>query len=152
LLSLGGIPPLAGFFGKLYLFWAGWQAGAYGLVLLGLITSVVSIYYYIRVIKMMVVKEPQDMSVVIQNYPAIVWKPLGMRPLQIGLVLTLIATSLAGVLSNPVLTLVNSSVADVPLFDQAALPSPTISIAVNASTLPRTLSDEVQMMSASTQR
>jgi NADH dehydrogenase subunit N (EC 1.6.5.3) len=27
LLSLGGLPPLAGFFGKLYLFWAGWQAG-----------------------------------------------------------------------------------------------------------------------------
>jgi len=35
LLSLGGIPPLAGFFGKIYLFWAGWQAGQYGLVLLG---------------------------------------------------------------------------------------------------------------------
>jgi len=31
LLSLGGIPPLAGFFGKIYLFWAGWQAGQYGL-------------------------------------------------------------------------------------------------------------------------
>jgi NAD(P)H-quinone oxidoreductase subunit 2 len=31
LLSLGGIPPLVGFFGKIYLFWAGWQAGAYGL-------------------------------------------------------------------------------------------------------------------------
>ena len=41
LLSLGGIPPLAGFFGKLYIFWAGWQAGAYGLVLIGLITSVI---------------------------------------------------------------------------------------------------------------
>ena len=50
---------------------------------------------------MMVVKEPQDMSEVIKNYPSIVWKPLGMRPLQVGLVLTLIATSLAGVLSNP---------------------------------------------------
>jgi NAD(P)H-quinone oxidoreductase subunit 2 len=45
LLSLGGIPPLAGFFGKLYIFWAGWQAGAYGLVLVGLVTSVISIYY-----------------------------------------------------------------------------------------------------------
>jgi NAD(P)H-quinone oxidoreductase subunit 2 len=45
LLSLGGIPPLAGFFGKLYIFWAGWQAGAYGLELVGLVTSVISIYY-----------------------------------------------------------------------------------------------------------
>jgi len=58
LLSLGGIPPLAGFFGKIYLFWAGWQAGLYALVLVGLVTSVASIYYYIRVVKMMVVKEP----------------------------------------------------------------------------------------------
>jgi NAD(P)H-quinone oxidoreductase subunit 2 len=58
LLSLGGIPPLAGFFGKLYLFWAGWRSGLYLLVLLGLLTSVISIYYYIRVMKMMVVKEP----------------------------------------------------------------------------------------------
>ena len=32
LLSLGGLPPLAGFFGKLYLFWCGWQAGLYFLV------------------------------------------------------------------------------------------------------------------------
>ncbi|MFS8010921.1 putative NADH:quinone oxidoreductase/Mrp antiporter, membrane subunit [Helianthus anomalus] len=34
LLSLGGLPPLAGFFGKLYLFWCGWQAGLYLLVLI----------------------------------------------------------------------------------------------------------------------
>lgn len=76
LLSLGGIPPLAGFFGKIYLFWVGWQAGLYGLVLLGLLTSVVSIYYYIRVVKMMVVKEPQEMSDVIKNYPEMQWSYL----------------------------------------------------------------------------
>ncbi|KAL3648378.1 hypothetical protein CASFOL_007802 [Castilleja foliolosa] len=46
LLSLGGLPPLAGFFGKLYLFWCGWRAGLYSLVLIGLLTSVLSIYYY----------------------------------------------------------------------------------------------------------
>lgn len=115
LLSLGGIPPLAGFFGKLYLFWAAWQAGAYGLVLLGLVTSVISIYYYIRVVKMMVVKEPQEMSEVIENYPVITWQPFGMRPLQIGVLMTLISTSLAGILSNPLFTLVNHSVADVPM-------------------------------------
>jgi len=110
LLSLGGIPPLAGFFGKIYLFWAGWQAGLYGLVLLGLITSVVSIYYYIRVVKMMVVKEPQEMSEVVKNYPEIKWNLSGMRSLQIGLVLSLIATSLAGILSNPLFTLATDSV------------------------------------------
>ena len=100
LLSLGGIPPLAGFFGKIYLFWAGWQAGLYWLVLLGLITSVASIYYYIRVVKMMVVKEPQEMSDVIKNYPPISWNLPGMRPLQVGLIVSVLATSLAGILSK----------------------------------------------------
>lgn len=110
LLSLGGIPPLAGFFGKIYLFWAGWQAGAYGLVLVGLITSVVSIYYYIRVVKMMVVKEPDEMSDSIRNYPEIRWSLPGMRPIQVGIVFTLITTSLAGILSNPLFSLANGSV------------------------------------------
>jgi NAD(P)H-quinone oxidoreductase subunit 2 len=119
LLSLGGIPPLAGFFGKIYLFWAGWQAGAYGLVLLGLITSVVSIYYYIRVVKMMVVKEPQEMSEVVKNYPASNWNLLGMRPLQVGLILSLIATSLAGILSNPLFTLANDTVERTPILQAA---------------------------------
>jgi NAD(P)H-quinone oxidoreductase subunit 2 len=114
LLSLGGIPPLAGFFGKLYIFWAGWQAGAYGLVLLGLVTSVVSIYYYIRVVKMMVVKESHEMSEVVKQYPSINWRPFGMRPLQVGVVFALITTSLAGILSNPLFTIVNHAVSDLP--------------------------------------
>ncbi|HEY9649163.1 MAG TPA: NAD(P)H-quinone oxidoreductase subunit N [Coleofasciculaceae cyanobacterium] len=121
LLSLGGIPPLAGFFGKIYLFWAGWQAGLYGLVLLGLITSVVSIYYYIRVVKMMVVKEPQEMSDAVKNYPEIRWNLVGMRPLQVGLILTVVATSLAGILSNPLFTLANSSVTRTPMLQQAVM-------------------------------
>jgi NAD(P)H-quinone oxidoreductase subunit 2 len=136
LLSLGGIPPLAGFFGKLYIFWAGWQAGAYGLVILGLLTSVISIYYYIRVVKMMVVKEPQEMSDTIKNYPALSWQPFGMRPLQVGLILTLVTTSLAGILSNPLFNLVNASVADVPLF-QAAVPTrPAAPISLQVSPAP----------------
>ncbi|MDY7013533.1 MAG: NAD(P)H-quinone oxidoreductase subunit N, partial [Cyanobacteriota bacterium] len=119
LLSLGGIPPLAGFFGKIYLFWAGWQAGLYGLVLLGLVTSVVSIYYYIRVVKMMVVKEPQEMSETVKNYPEMRWNLPGMRPLQVGLVLSLVATSLSGILSNPLLTLANDSVVKSPILKSA---------------------------------
>ncbi len=46
LFSLGGIPPLAGFVGKLYLFAAGWQGGQQGLVFVGAITSVIALYYY----------------------------------------------------------------------------------------------------------
>jgi NAD(P)H-quinone oxidoreductase subunit 2 len=121
LLSLGGIPPLAGFFGKLYLFWAGWQAGAYGLVLIGLITTVVSIYYYIRVVKMMVVKEPDEMSDAVKNYPEGRWNLPGMRPLQVGLIICLIATSLGGILSNPLFTLANSSVTGTPLLQSSVV-------------------------------
>ncbi|MHC5831139.1 MAG: proton-conducting transporter transmembrane domain-containing protein, partial [Nostoc sp.] len=106
------IPPFAGFFGKIYLFWAGWQAGLYWLVLLGLVTSVVSIYYYIRVVKMMVVKEPHEMSDAVKNYPQVRWDLPGLRPLQVGLVVTLIATTIAGVLSNPLFTLANNSISN----------------------------------------
>lgn len=121
LLSLGGIPPLAGFFGKLYLFWAGWQAGAYTLVLLGLVTSVISIYYYIRVVKMMVVKEPDEMSDAVKNYPAIRWNLPGMRPLQVSLVLCLVATALAGIFSNPLFSLANGSVTGTELLKTAVI-------------------------------
>ncbi|KAM3322345.1 hypothetical protein P3S67_003496 [Capsicum chacoense] len=57
LLSLGGLSPLAGFFEKLYLFWCGWQAGLYFLVLIGLLTNVVSIYYYLKIIKLLMTDE-----------------------------------------------------------------------------------------------
>jgi NAD(P)H-quinone oxidoreductase subunit 2 len=129
LLSLGGIPPLAGFFGKLYIFWAGWQAGAYGLVLIGLITSVISIYYYIRVVKMMVVKEPQEMSDAVKNYPDVRWDLPGMRPLQVSLVLAVVATSLAGIRSNPLFNLANNSISHTP-FLKAAIAPPTSSLAM----------------------
>jgi NAD(P)H-quinone oxidoreductase subunit 2 len=121
LLSLGGIPPMAGFFGKIYLFWAGWQAGLYGLVLLGLVTSVISIYYYIRVVKMMVVKEPQEMSESVKNYPEIRWNLPGMRPLQVGIVVSAIVTSLAGILSNPLFTLATDSVNSTPILRSAII-------------------------------
>ncbi len=137
LLSLGGIPPLAGFFGKIYLFWAGWQAGIYGLVLLGLITSVVSIYYYIRVVKMMVVKEPHEMSDAVKNYPEIRWNLPGMRPLQVGLVVSVVVTSLAGILSNPLFTIANDSVTSTPILQSAVVTqeSPQETITVSSQSL-----------------
>lgn len=53
LLSLAGIPPLGGFAAKYFVFAAGIQAGYTWLVILGLLTAVVSVYYYANVIKMM---------------------------------------------------------------------------------------------------
>ena len=135
LLSLGGIPPMAGFFGKIYLFWAGWQAGLYGLVLLGLLTSVISIYYYIRVVKMMVVKEPQEMSESVKNYPTINWKLPGMRPLQVAIVTSAVVTSLAGILSNPLFTLSANSVGSTPILQPAAIAKEIPQATVQVSTI-----------------
>jgi len=53
MLSLAGIPPAAGFFGKLYLFTAAIQAGDVGLAILGLLASVVGVYYYLMVVARM---------------------------------------------------------------------------------------------------
>jgi NADH-quinone oxidoreductase subunit N len=51
--SMAGIPPLAGFFGKYYLLLHAQQQGLYGLVIVGLLTSLISTYYYLRLIKIM---------------------------------------------------------------------------------------------------
>jgi len=49
MVSLAGLPPTAGFIGKLYLFRAALLEGRVGLALVGVLTSVVSVYYYLRV-------------------------------------------------------------------------------------------------------
>ena len=59
------------------------------------------------------------MSDAVKNYPEIRWNLPGMRPLQVGLVLTLVATTIAGVLSNPLFTLANDSVISTPMLQQA---------------------------------
>ena len=84
---------MLGFFGKIYLFFAGWADGQYLLVVVGLITSVVSIYYYISVIKMMVVKEPQEASDVMKAYPDLSWNVSGLQPLRLALVFCLLVTA-----------------------------------------------------------
>jgi NAD(P)H-quinone oxidoreductase subunit 2 len=119
LLSLGGIPPMLGFFGKIYIFFAGWADQQYLLVVVGLVTSVVSIYYYISVIKMMVVKEPQEASDVVKAYPPIRWNLDGMQPLRVGLVGCVIITAVGGILSSPLFDWASSTVAGTPILQKA---------------------------------
>jgi NADH-quinone oxidoreductase subunit N len=59
LLSLGGIPPLSGFWGKLFLFWAGVEQGLYVLVLIGVLATVVSLYYYLMVARQLYIEDPE---------------------------------------------------------------------------------------------
>ncbi len=56
--SLAGIPPLAGFFGKLFVFMAAVKAGLWFLAILGVIASVVGAYYYLRIVKIIYFDEP----------------------------------------------------------------------------------------------
>jgi NADH-quinone oxidoreductase subunit N len=56
--SMAGIPPLAGFFSKLYVFLAAIDAGLYVLAVIGVVTSVVGAYYYVRIVKLMYFDEP----------------------------------------------------------------------------------------------
>ena len=58
LFSLAGIPPLAGFFAKFYVFLAAIQAGLYVLAVIGVLASVVGAYYYLRIIKIMYFDDP----------------------------------------------------------------------------------------------
>ena len=59
LLSLGGIPFVAGFWAKLYVFWAAAEKGLYWLVLLGAVLTVVALFYYLLVAKRMYIDAPE---------------------------------------------------------------------------------------------
>jgi NADH-quinone oxidoreductase subunit N len=58
LFSLAGIPPLAGFFAKFYVFLAAIKAGLYSLAVIGVLTSVVGAYYYLAIVKIMYFDAP----------------------------------------------------------------------------------------------
>lgn len=59
LFSMAGIPPFAGFFAKFFIFSAAIKSGLYGLSILGVLSSVVAAFYYLRVIKIMYFDEPK---------------------------------------------------------------------------------------------
>jgi NADH-quinone oxidoreductase subunit N len=56
--SMAGIPPLAGFFGKMYVFIAALHAGLAVLAVVGVLTSVVACFYYLKIVKLMYFDEP----------------------------------------------------------------------------------------------
>ena len=58
--SMAGIPPLAGFFGKYFVFLAAVNAGLYALAVIGVVASVVGAYYYLRIVKIIYFDEPKE--------------------------------------------------------------------------------------------
>ena len=89
--SMAGIPPLAGFFGKLYIFLAAINAELYTLAVLGVLTSVVGAFYYLRIIKLMYFDEPAE------NFD----RPIGKEMTGV-LVITGVFTLLFFILPSPV--------------------------------------------------
>ncbi len=116
LLSLAGVPPLAGFIGKLYIFVAAIKEGLYALITVGLINIVISLYYYLIVVKKMYINEPTDPT------------PLHISgPMKAVLCVTLAATLIMGIYPQPVMDWV---VAATLMFSSFAGPI------VSGSTLP----------------
>jgi NADH-quinone oxidoreductase subunit N len=92
MLSLAGIPPLAGFLAKYYVFAAAVQAGYTWLVILALLTSVIALYYYANVVRVMYLSADPNPHHIVPSFPA-------------GLVLALagIGVILFGLMPEPIL-------------------------------------------------
>jgi NADH-quinone oxidoreductase subunit N len=92
LLSLGGFPPTAGFIGKWYIFNAAVQDGHYWLAIIGVLTSVVSVFFYLRIVVMMYMTD--------EAVPA---RPRVSMPSMLALGFAMLATFYLGVLPTKVL-------------------------------------------------
>ncbi|HEX5109280.1 MAG TPA: NADH-quinone oxidoreductase subunit N [Vicinamibacterales bacterium] len=103
LLSLGGLPPTAGFVAKYYIFIAAVSAGHYGLAIIGVLTSVVSVFFYLRVVVNMYMAEPAGAPVP----PKVTG--LGMA----ALTLAIIAIFVLGILPTPVIDLAGKSISTI---------------------------------------
>ena len=60
LFSLAGIPPFAGFFSKFFIFMSAFQAGFHLLVFIALVNTVLSLYYYLLIVKAMYIKDSES--------------------------------------------------------------------------------------------
>jgi len=108
MLSLAGMPPLAGFMGKLYVFGAAVQAGLVWLAIVGVLNSVVSAYYYLRVVVYMYMRPGPVPKV--DSTPA----PHLVSPaLQVGLALAAAVVVVLGLWPGPVLELARIAAASL---------------------------------------
>jgi NADH-quinone oxidoreductase subunit N len=103
LLSLGGFPPTAGFVAKWYIFSAAVGAGYYWLAIIGVLTSVVSVFFYLRIVVMMYMSERDARPV-----------PAPLTRLAFGaLAVSVVAVLVLGILPTPLIDLAQASVATI---------------------------------------
>jgi NADH-quinone oxidoreductase subunit N len=103
LLSLGGFPPTAGFIAKWYVFSAAVGAGYYGLAVIGVLSSVVSVFFYLRIVVMMYMHE-RDARPLPPPVPTVA---------MVGLALSLAGVMYLGVLPARVLDWAQASVSTI---------------------------------------
>lgn len=103
LLSLGGFPPTAGFIAKWYVFSAAVGAGYYGLAIIGVLSSVVSVFFYLRIVVMMYMTE-RDARPVPAPIPAMALA---------GLILSVIGVLYLGVLPTKVIDFAQASISTI---------------------------------------
>lgn len=103
LLSLGGFPPTAGFIAKWYVFSAAVGAGYYGLAIIGVLSSVVSVFFYLRIVVMMYMTE-RDARPVPAPIPAVALA---------GLILSVIGVLYLGVLPTKVIDFAQASISTI---------------------------------------
>jgi NAD(P)H-quinone oxidoreductase subunit 2 len=109
LLSLGGIPPFSGFFGKLYLFWCAWKAGLFSLVFIGISTSVISIYYYLKIVKLLLTREKKEITPYIQTYTGVSFSILSKSSIEVSILICVIASVFLGVFMNPIINIIQNN-------------------------------------------
>ena len=102
LLSLGGFPPTAGFIGKWYIFSAAVERGHYWLAIIGVLSSVVSVFFYLRIVVMMYMTEGPE-----------VVRPRVPATAMAGLALATLAVIYLGVLPTRVLNLALESIGTI---------------------------------------
>jgi NADH-quinone oxidoreductase subunit N len=106
LLSLAGFPPTAGFLAKFFVFSAAARAGLVPLVVIGVLASLVSVFYYLRIIVVMYMREPvRDVNIEVEN-PA----------LFLVLFLCLYGVLQLGIFPGNILIVIRQAVASLPVF------------------------------------
>ncbi len=101
--SLTGIPPTAGFMGKFYLFMSAVKAGYTSVVLAAVVFSVISAYFYLRVVRLMYMEAPEE------GETPVLSKSVTPAPLTIALAITALAVLLIGIYPKALLALAKSS-------------------------------------------
>jgi len=134
LMSLAGMPITAGFFGKFFLFQALAQAGPQHLwlVIIALLNSTVSMFYYLNIVRLMIIAEPSDAVERLSDEAGLTLSPNQWSPTGMVLVICLFGTLVLGLLADPVMGITRTSIRQMERMYPYAASVPTKSPSIAA--------------------